>query len=137
MIVVVIPGRPATKGRARVSRSHAYTPSETKEAQDMIGWYFRQAIKSPLLGALKVTITFYTSNLRIDLDNAGKLVCDAGNRIAWTDDRHIWKLDTERVKVSKGSERTVVEICRWDTSTRREVLESAESGVSAFAHGSS
>ncbi len=97
MIIVSVPGQPATKSRARVGRGHAYTPQRTKEAEELVGWCLRRAIPKPFSEPLHVTLEFHTRNLRIDVDNAAKLVLDAGNRIAWTDDKIIWKLDLERV----------------------------------------
>ncbi len=110
MIIVSVPGKPQPKGRPRVVGTRAFTPTSTRDAEERIAWALRRVVKVPLAGKLAVKLSFHTSDLRADVDNLAKLVLDAGNKVAWIDDRHIWDLHIKRYQVAKGEEMTTIEI---------------------------
>jgi crossover junction endodeoxyribonuclease RusA len=99
-------GEPVPKGRPRVTKTgRAYTPKRTLEAEAMVQGYFREkypgAVTS-LYQEFRVELTFFRKSRRkTDLDNLGKLVLDALNKLVWEDDHQITKLVLEMVRVTK------------------------------------
>lgn len=93
-----VPGRPVPKGRPRLgANGHVYTPRETQDAEDSIGWAGRRALRSrkPVAGPVSVTATFYVADRRRrDLDNLVKTVLDGLNGIAWADDSQVVALSS-------------------------------------------
>lgn len=117
----IVPGKITGKGRPRVNTTTAiaYTPSRTKEYEELIKQYFiikYRAIK-PLEGRLSITIKAHfsipknTSKLKMkemmnntispvkkpDIDNIAKIVLDALNKLAFNDDNQITKLNIEKI----------------------------------------
>ena len=110
VIKVRIPWKPRAKGRPRFSPTGVpYTPKETREAEEAFGRAFKEALPNhvPIDETVEVTYEFTNTHvdvtiaphqryehrqLRGDIDNYLKLVNDALNKIAWTDDRLIVKL---------------------------------------------
>ena len=109
---IVIPGRPKPKGRPRFAKGHAYTPKETRDAEQRIVdlFEFECPLWEPTVEKVRLTVDAYFKNRQsCDLDNVAKLVSDALNKVAYADDRQIGQLvvngfegagDTERVVVS-------------------------------------
>jgi len=114
-----IPGEPIPKARPRVLKSgHTYTPSRTKEYEEVVKLYCKDAISrtdcdpSAYDGLLKVRISqFYkipknASKIkrqqmvdgdikplkRPDIDNVTKAVLDSLNGIAYKDDSQVCEL---------------------------------------------
>lgn len=113
-------GKITGKARPKVNTytMRAYTPSQTKDYEDLIKQYF--VIKYPKYVALenriKVSIIAYFSILKNtskkntekmlsnkisptkkpDIDNIAKIVLDALNKIAFKDDNQITKLEVEK-----------------------------------------
>lgn len=86
-------GDPIPKGRPRHGRGHSFTPKRTRDAE--------QAIRDSVAGAgivpydvpVRVSAVFYCKTARrTDLDNLLKLVTDALNGVAYTDDHLIHSL---------------------------------------------
>lgn len=89
----VFEGDPIPKGRPRHGRGHSFTPKRTRDAE--------QAIRDSVAGIgvvpydepVRVSAVFYCKTARrTDLDNLLKLVTDALNGVAYTDDHLIHSL---------------------------------------------
>ena len=113
---ISVPGKPQGKGRARVSTyggfARAYTPERTAAYENLIKVCYSESGAGILENALKMTVTaFYgvpssfsrkkrqsalngeiRPTTKPDLDNVVKVVCDALNGLAYTDDKNIVEL---------------------------------------------
>ena len=122
-----IPLQPKPKQRPQHGKGNTFTPKETREYEQIVGFYARRAIKQPMRGAISVKVDFYVSipkswpkakkeaaergeirpTSRPDLDNLEKALFDGMNTIAWVDDCQV-------VEVYKaewyGDPRTEVEL---------------------------
>jgi Holliday junction resolvase RusA-like endonuclease len=102
-----VPGKPKPKERPRMGRGgHFYTPRATKEAEAAIAGAWKGMGGVLLDGPVEVILTFdpdgtyievepyevRPSKIAADLDNLAKLVLDALNGVAYTDDKHIHRL---------------------------------------------
>jgi Holliday junction resolvase RusA-like endonuclease len=105
--VVVHPGEPAVKARARVVNGHAYTPAKTKAAQAALAQ--RLAYVPRFTGNVAVSCVFTRGNRqRVDVDNLLKLVLDAGTQaMLWEDDSQVTALSGV-IELDADDPRTVV-----------------------------
>lgn len=105
-----IPVVPRPKQRPRMTRSgHVYTPKDTKDIENAIGGEFAAQFPDhePWAEPLDVRIAYEKdgfhvelepitnpnkANLRGDIDNYVKATLDALNKIAYTDDRWVYRL---------------------------------------------
>lgn len=89
---LIVHGEPRSKQRPRFVKGHAYTPAETREAEQKIKKaYIVNHGKKMLVGTLQVDLEFYLgTKRRKDLDNMEKLVLDALNGVAYEDDYQIF-----------------------------------------------
>ena len=116
-----VPGKITGKGRPRVNTTTAiaYTPTKTKDYEDLIKQYFIMKYRGikPLDGRLSVTIKAYfgipknaskkqreemlnnyiSPVKKPDIDNIAKIILDALNKLAFNDDNQITKLNIEKV----------------------------------------
>lgn len=119
MVIVTVPGTPIAKGRPRmVAHGHPYTPERTRDAEQSLALFFKQACRKPLEGPLELIVAFSFHYPRSwpkaqreavengeepwhvgkpDLDNLVKLVKDAGNGILWRDDAQIVTIEACKV----------------------------------------
>ena len=69
-------------------------------------------IKSPTSEPVSVALKFFVKGkVYGDIDNLSKAILDGCNRIAWEDDKQVYKLYAERIEVkTKEEERTEVTI---------------------------
>lgn len=125
---MTIPMVPRPKQRPQHGRGNTYTPKETREYEEVVGFYARRAIKQPLRGAIRVVIDFYIpipkswseakktaaerGDIRPaskpDIDNLVKAILDGMNGgIAYKDDSQIVSL---MVNEWYGEPRTEVEL---------------------------
>lgn len=125
---MTIPMVPRPKQRPQHGRGNTYTPKETREYEEVVGFYARRAIKQPLRGAIRVAIDFYIpipkswsevkktaaeqGDIRPaskpDIDNLVKATLDGMNGgIAYKDDSQIVSLI---VNEWYGEPRTEVEL---------------------------
>lgn len=113
-IRITIDGHPKGKGRPKFSKQgHAYTPSDTREYEALIVTAYRAAyhgFKFPKETQLDLRIRAYypipksdskanrmkklknelrPKNIKPDIDNVVKIVCDALNDVAYHDDTQI------------------------------------------------
>lgn len=109
LLNLIVYGEPVAKGRPRFTRQgHAYTPEKTTAGEKAIRdrWLSKYGSRGPLTGPLEVFVTAYRHMptrfkaddieraekgfiapvTRPDADNYLKLVLDALNGIAYTDD---------------------------------------------------
>lgn len=112
-----VDGEPMSKARARVVNGHAYTPERTRVAEAGIQAAFKSTNPSrtphPLLSGTKygvVALFFHQTRQRRDIDNMLKLILDALNGMAWTDDTQVVEISARKVLVPKGEARTEVAI---------------------------
>ncbi len=115
MVQVVIKGDPVSKQRPRLAitrKGNVYTPRQTSEAEDAIGWQIKAAYRGMLADpdhAFGVRLIFYqATQQRRDLDNMTKLVFDACNGIVWADDSQVVEMIGH---VFRGEEDPRTEIC--------------------------
>ena len=125
---------PIVKGKARprVTRSgHAYTPSETRQAEDAIRHeWCRVAYGAQAMPHVPVTVEIVTERrlpkskakgiesepdtVKPDADNVAKLVLDALNGVAWADDAQVTCLVARKLDRTRDTrERTVVTVS-WE-----------------------
>ncbi len=114
MIRFTVEGEPVPKARPRVVSGRTYTPQRTRDAEEAVGWAFREAYPgtlAPLTGWLGMRCTFYTKSQkpRSDVDNLLKLVSDALEGIAYVNDKQIEDVHGKRVR-GAADPRTVIEI---------------------------
>lgn len=92
LVVVTIPGDPATKGRPRLGKGgRVYTPAKTRKAEEAIGWAIRGELGIERFDSnVAVACIFYrATRQRVDTDNMLKAVLDGANKIAWEDDSQV------------------------------------------------
>lgn len=116
-----VPGKITGKGRPRVNTitCTAYTPTKTKEYEDLVKQYFIIKYRGamPLERRISVNIKAYfaiaknTSKIqeqamiegslspvkKPDIDNIAKIILDALNKLAFKDDNQITKLCVEKI----------------------------------------
>lgn len=96
-----VPGRPIPKARPRVvvdktdGRLHAYTPKQTRDYEDAIGWSWHG--ERLYEGPVSMTIIVQEDEKQhpADLDNYIKVASDALNGIAFKDDRQVVHVDAK------------------------------------------
>lgn len=110
MIRIIIPGRPVPKQRPRFGRGgHVYTPSKTKQYEELVGWYAKQYIPQPINENIALHIRVYVkNNVFPDIDNIAKSIMDGLNGIAYNDDKQVACLTIQRLQGEE--ERAEIEI---------------------------
>ena len=108
-IVIIVPGEPVPKARARTVRGHSYTPERTLRAQQAVAWEARRTWKlSPMRGSVRLGLVFRCgSRRRTDIDNLAKLVMDALNGVVWEDDSQIEELHVYRFRGNEATGTTI------------------------------
>lgn len=110
-------GRPQGKGRPRLSYGRIRTPEQTVMYENYIKLLYRSSIKTYFEGPIKLIIKAYYPiaksdskkkkeqklngdirpyNIKPDIDNVVKVICDALNEIAYKDDTQIVELGTSK-----------------------------------------
>lgn len=90
-----VPGTPIPKARPRVYHGQGITPKRTRDAEQRIRDTFTSLHPdmTPFDQPVRLETTFWMTDYRVcDVDNLVKLVQDALNTIAYTDDRWIHEL---------------------------------------------
>ena len=111
-ISLIIPGKPAGKGRPRITKNGVYTPSKTRKFESLIQtvWYQSKAKAAPPDTTVFCSINAYFplpksasqnrqkcllnglySRGKPDTDNIVKAVLDALNGLAYPDDSALFK----------------------------------------------
>ena len=112
-----IDGKPQGKGRPRLSYGRIKTPDQTVMYENYIKLLYRSSIKTYFEGPIKLIIKAYYPiaksdskkkkeqklngdirpyNIKPDIDNVVKVICDALNEIAYKDDTQIVELGTSK-----------------------------------------
>ncbi len=111
----VVPGRPVPKQRPRVyshgRRVQVYTPPETREYEETVGWCARPRFAQPLRGPVRLRVRVYFRDGRgrvPDLSNCVKSIEDGLNGIAYVDDSQVRAIEAW-LKI-EDDERAEVEI---------------------------
>lgn len=91
MVEFTIPTRPRPKQRPRVGRyGNVYTPQQTKDYEDMVALYARQAGAKLTEEPIAIEATFYFKDKRIpDLDNCAKALLDGLQEIVYKNDKQV------------------------------------------------
>lgn len=106
VVEIWVPGVPIAKQRPRVTitrrgRVYAYTPRETREWEQVVGWEARRHwTGDPHEGPLEIWLEFYFPRPRrgrspwplVDVDNAGKAVLDGLKGVVYPNDVQVVKL---------------------------------------------
>ncbi|ADQ41562.1 endodeoxyribonuclease RusA [Caldicellulosiruptor acetigenus I77R1B] len=112
---IEIVARPVPKARPRLgANGRMYTPKETKEFEELVGWCTRSVVKKPVEKPVKVNIDVFTKS-RADIDNIAKAILDGLNGVAFLDDRQVVELrirklppvDCEKIVISIKETRSV------------------------------
>jgi len=110
-------GEPRSKQRPRVTKRGAYTPKETMEREQAVrdSWYAtgEQMFEHQVI----MEIEFYNATRhRRDIDNMAKLVLDALNKLAFSDDHEVVGLILRKHFTTRAKARTEVclrEVILW------------------------
>lgn len=88
---ITVPGAPVAKGRPRFGRGRVYTPPETVAHERKVRFYaVNERIQKTDGGACLIASFFLPDRRRgNDWDNLGKLIADACNGLAYSDDSQI------------------------------------------------
>lgn len=113
-----VDGEPVSKARARFtktgSKTQAYTPEKTNQAEQMVGWKFRQVAPQHKLDAEKtygvIALFFCGTRQRRDVDNMLKLVLDGLNKVAWPDDEQVTEVSARKTLTLPGHARTEIAV---------------------------
>lgn len=120
-------GEPKSKQRPRVTARGTYTPKETVDAEARVREAWHALACAPFQNQLLVEIDFYNGNKRRrDLDNMAKLVLDALNKVAFSDDYQVVELNLRKFHTTHDRARTVIslsEVIEWpcETETVRKI----------------
>lgn len=122
---------PKSKSRpkfdARRGRGRAYTPAESRAAEDHLAMSWRLALRGETHdGGLAVACVFYRPNRqRIDVDNMVKLVLDAGTKArAWYDDCQVVAI-MARIELDAASPRTEVALIPSTSTLDRSMFKTS------------
>lgn len=134
---IEIPGKPQGKARPKVVRnkytgkSHGITPQQTQDYESLVRWCWQSAggvsfgddlldvhitaeFAIPKSYSKKRVREIEENHLRPtckpDLDNIQKVVLDALNGLAYTDDAQVVRISCEKKYAADGRERVVVSI---------------------------
>lgn len=104
-----IPGPPVAKGRPRFGKGRVYTPPETVAYERKVRFYAASAGVQKAEGGVCLIATFFLPDRRRgnDWDNLGKLIADACNGLAYSDDSQIVEAHIYRY-LDPGNPRSVV-----------------------------
>lgn len=111
-----VPGKPVSWERAgNAKNGRKYTPEKTRTQQEKVSWMYSLA-STPRAsfadefykGRFAIVVESYVPDLRArDVDNLGKLVMDALNKMAYNDDSQVWDLHSVKF-LDKDNPRTRV-----------------------------
>jgi len=102
-----IPGRPMPKQRPRVGRyGNIYTPPQTKEYENLVGWVARCAGCKPAGEPVAVVLDIYVRR-RMDVDNVAKSILDGLTGVAYEDDDQVVELLVRKHRVKAAAEERV------------------------------
>lgn len=108
----VLEGDPIPKGRPRHGNGRTFTPQRTLDAEQAVRDVVVPLIDKAFDVPVRVTMHFYcATRRRTDLDNLMKLVLDALNKVAFTDDHLVHVLHGRLHRKAIGEPpRTVVRV---------------------------
>ena len=126
VISFVVTGDPVGKGRPRLGRNHTYTPPKTAKYEDYVRLSYNLQVsdKRPLEGNINANIVAYfkpaksaskTEKMLMyygkrrptkkpDIDNITKIIFDALNKVAYTDDSQIVFLQASKKYITNEDE---------------------------------
>ena len=101
VVVFSVPGTPIPKARPRVYGGRGITPKRTRDAEKHVRDRFQERYPefTPFDEPIQLAVTFWMPDRKTrDIDNLVKLVQDALNTIAYTDDRWIHELHAHLIQ---------------------------------------
>lgn len=122
-----MPGPPVPKGRPKFvviqGRVSTYTPKPTQIYEALVAFHAQKAMRelrendfedwdATAEGDYELLVQVYRHQLRGDADNFHKAVSDGLNKIAYPDDRFIFRSETI-MKLDRENPRVNVAIRRW------------------------
>lgn len=133
VIEFTVPGKPTGKGRPKFARRgnfvHTYTPQATASYEELVRWHYTKAASAMGIELIDGNVAMHVdayyqipaswskkkregmnglpAPIKPDIDNVFKIVSDALNGVAWTDDAKVvnitagkrYTLDNPRVVV--------------------------------------
>lgn len=109
MIRLTLPTPPSANRYWRTYRNRVTISDEAKTYKTAVGWMARTAIDEPLTGDVSITLRWFRQAKRGDLDNRTKVMLDALNGIAYSDDSQVAEIHAYRYD-DKDNPRMEVEI---------------------------
>lgn len=125
-VLFCIPGEPMAKQRPRTSKDgHMYTPAPTVQYENLIKTIYlnlkskefwdNEPLQMTIVALFPIPSSYtkpkqrqcelgYIAPSRRDVDNITKIVCDALNGIAYSDDRHICQLEVVKSYTTKNNQ---------------------------------
>ena len=115
-VTIEVYGKVKGKARPRVTKYGVYTPKESKAYEREIAEEYRKTGAEPFTGEVAVFVTTYREMpksrpksvqsepdvYKPDADNIGKIVQDALNGIAYTDDKQVTLLRVRKMPRVRG-----------------------------------
>lgn len=121
--VIVHPGRPQPKARARTFKGRYFTSKETAKAEQALLTTFRlEVLERPWMCNVAIVAIFYRpTRQRTDLDNLMKLVMDAATKAnVWRDDSQV-TAQASFIELDPVNPRTVIALCPATSTLDRTV----------------
>jgi crossover junction endodeoxyribonuclease RusA len=136
-----IDGEPVSKARARFtnqgSKTRAYTPEKTHNAEQVVAWKFRAAAprhKPDTESTYGVMALFFSATRqRRDVDNMLKLILDGLNKIAWADDDQVVEVSGRKTYVPGYPEDARTEVVVYRVGSVHRQTETCENCGNEYA----
>ena len=104
-----LPIPPSANRYWRNYRGNMVVSSEAKHYKESAGWLAKAAgVREPFKKPVSVAITVYRPERRGDLDNRLKVLLDALNGVAWTDDSQVVEIHAYRHESPKDGRVEVI-----------------------------
>lgn len=112
MVTFVVQGPPVPKGRPRVTRNGTFTPQDTLDYEQKVGWSYRAQAGGPpgVDGESRFGLMMNINGSLADVDNVVKSVMDGLQRVVYENDSQVDQLTVNRVRAARGDRGVTVTI---------------------------